>query len=173
MSSFYSYRNFGFNGNAGGASIANELWYGAFSDNANQTILLANTAYAMRLNTTETSYGISVVSNDRITVAYSGTYNLQFSAQMLHTGGGSQIATIWFAINGVNVPRSSTDVTITGNGERYVAAWNIFLTMVAGQYAQILWSAPDTSISLAAIASQVSPTRPATPSVIVTMNKVS
>jgi len=44
--------------------------------------------------------------------------------------------------------------------------------MNAGQYAQIIWSTPNTAVSIAYEGALSTPTRPATPSVIMTVNEV-
>ena len=62
-------------------------YYGAFQDNTTQTAVSANTAYAVKLNTTDLTNGVSVVNDGsgnptRITLANTGIYNIQFSLQL-------------------------------------------------------------------------------------------
>ena len=54
-----------------------------------------------------------------------------------------------------------------------ITAWNFVQTMTASSYCQIVWSSSDTNLTIYATASQSSPTRPATPSIIVTVDKIS
>jgi hypothetical protein len=45
--------------------------------------------------------------------------------------------------------------------------------MTASSYCQIVWHSVDTGLTIYATASQVNPTRPQTPSIIVTVDKIS
>ena len=150
--------------------------YGAFSDNADQTGSIS-AGTAMQCNTTDIADGITVVSNTQFTVPADGKYNLQFSAQLKNTDNAQQDATIWFRINGVDVPSSATQITIPARKSASifgyaVASWNIFLDMTAGQYVEIIWLPTSTTVTVEALPSSASPAYPAIPSVIVTMMQV-
>jgi len=150
--------------------------YGAFSDNADQTgSITAGTA--LQCNSTDIADGITVVSNTRFTVPNDGKYNLQFSAQLKNTDNAQQDATIWFRINGVDVPASATQITVPARKSASifgyaVASWNIFLSMTAGQYVEIIWLPTSATVTVEALPSSVSPAYPAIPSLIVTMQQV-
>ena len=147
-------------------------YFGSFSDSTTQTIT-ANTATPMTFNTTEESFGVSVGSpTSRIVIANPGTYNVQFSAQLDKTDAGADDVTIWLRINGADLPRSATDITLQGNNQRVVAAWNWVYTFSAGQYFQLIWSSLDASMRLLSEGTSTSPTRPAVPSVILTATQV-
>jgi hypothetical protein len=147
-------------------------FYGAFSDATTQTIT-ADTATPMTFDTTEESFGVSVgTPTSRIVIANAGTYNIQFSAQLDKTDGGSDNVTIWLDVNGNNVARSATDLTIPNNPGRVVAAWNWVYTFTAGQYFRLMWSSPDSSMRLLSAGTRTSPARPAVPSVILTVTQV-
>lgn len=151
------------------------LYYGSFFDTTAQPIGAINTAQAMRLNTTDLSSGVTVVTDGtyltRITAANTGIYNVQFSAQIQKTsGGGEEEVTIWLAKNGTAIPDSSTSITLANNGHLNVAAWNWFVSLTAGQYVQIMWASTTLNMELARITS--SPPGPDIPSVIATMNRV-
>jgi len=148
---------------------------GAFHSESTQTASL-NTATALTFPVTDISKGITVVSNSRLTVTRTAIYNIQFSAQFRNSAGQEGEADIWFRINGDDVAASNTRITIPkthAGGDGYlVAAWNIFLSMNAGQYAQIMWSTPSNDISIYTASGLTSPTRPIIPSVIATINEV-
>jgi hypothetical protein len=149
--------------------------YGQFSDTTTQSGS-ANTAYSMKLNTTDIAHNISVVSGSRITVQNTGIYNLQFSAQLDNTGNTNELIDIWFAVTGSNVPNSNTQVAINkaqaGNFGKVVPSWNTLLPLSASQYVEIKWSATGNGIILAASGSQSNPTRPSLPSVIATITQI-
>jgi hypothetical protein len=148
---------------------------GAFHSEAVQTASV-NTATALQFATTDISHGITVVGGTQITVPRTAVYNVQFSAQYRNTAGQEATVDIWFRINGANVANSNTRVTIPkqhAGGDGYlVAAWNIFLEMNENQNAQIMWSTPDSDVSIYYTSGLTSPTRPDIPSVIVTVNEV-
>lgn len=151
------------------------LYYGSFFDTTDQPIGATNTAQAMRLNTTDLSSGVTVVTDGtyltRITVANTGIYNLQFSAQVQKTqGGGDEEIYIWLAKNGTDVPDSSTSITLANNGHLDVAAWNWLVSLTAGQYVQIMWAS--TTLDMELTRATGAPAGPDIPSVIATMNRV-
>lgn len=148
-------------------------YYGSFYDTTTQTISNASTAYAMQLsNTAPETNGISITSGSRITFAYAGVYNIQFSAQLDKIDSNNDLVNIWFAKNGTPIADSNTQITVMGNGGKYLASWNFIVSVTAGQYIEIKWQSPDTNMRLVASAAQTSPTRPAVPSVIVTAVQV-
>lgn len=147
-------------------------YYGVFTDTTDQTIGNA-TPTAITYNTTEEAAGVSIGSpTSRVVCANAGVYNFQFSAQLRHSAGGSEVVSIWFRKNGSDVVRSNTEYEIAGNNAGYVAAWNFVATMAAGDYFEIMMSATDTDVRLDYEAAQTSPTRPVTPSIILTVTQV-
>lgn len=148
---------------------------GLFHHNAIQTAAAINTAYAMSLGETDLSRGISVVDGSKITVNRAAIYNIQFSAQLDRTNSGVDVVDIWFRKNGIDISDSNTKVTINGgaNVAKTVAAWNFMAQANAGDYFQVMWSTTDIAVRLHYDAAGTSPTRPVTPSVIVTVNEIS
>lgn len=146
--------------------------HGAFYSNVDQTNPVANTAMAMTFNNTVTANGVSVVSNSQLTIAKTGVYNIQFSAQVVKTGGGKGIVDIWLNKNGTPVDWTNTSLPVTA-GTPAVAAWNFVENVtVANTYFQIMWSSPDTGVLLNAVTANTNPTRPGIPSVIVSVTPV-
>lgn len=146
--------------------------YGSFYSNVHQTNPVANTAMAMTFNNTATANGVSVVSNSQLTIAKPGVYNIQFSAQVAKTGGGTGVVDIWLNKNGTPVDWTNTSIPVT-SGTPAVAAWNFVENVtVANTYFQLMWSSPDTGVLLDAVAANTNPTRPGIPSVIVTVTPV-
>ena len=146
--------------------------YGSFYDTTDQYAAVANTAYAVTFNSTDTdaTEGVYIGSpTSRIYVPKTNVYNIQFSAQLLSNSGGTHQAWIWFRKNGTNLPDSTTQITIEGNNHATVAAWNYALSMNAGDYVELMWESSDTHIFLNADAG--SAVHPAIPSVILTVTK--
>lgn len=147
-------------------------YYGSFYSTVDQTNAGITSVNKMTYNVTDLSYGVSVVSNSRITIANAGIYNIQFSAQYAKTDAGDDIVDIWLCKNGSNLANTNTQFTIIGNNGNFVAAWNFFVNAAAGDYYELCWHSPDANVRLDYIAAQSDPTRPAIPSVIVTINKI-
>lgn len=152
--------------------------YGAFQDSTDQVAANTTTAYAVTFNTTDFSNGVTVASGSRITVADAGIWNLQFSIQFTNTTNSSQDVDVWFRVNGTNSANSNSRFGFAprkGAGDPYhtIAAMNYFLTLNATDYVEIMWRPTDVGVSIEQYAAGTSPTRPATPSAIVTMSFVS
>jgi hypothetical protein len=148
------------------------LTVGTFYDTTTQTLTSGNSA-SITLNTPVISDGVTLVSNSRITVTKTGTYNLQFSAQLQTTVGGSPDVHIWLRKNGTNVTYSNTGIEIQNQNSKYVAAWNFIENLTAGQYLELIWYVSGgTSAQL--VAEIPGPTNGGVgvPSVIVTMTQV-
>lgn len=152
---------------------------GAFYDTVTQIAPAINTPVAMKLNTSEAfNTGVTVVNDGlsnptEITVAKTGVYNLQFSAQIERGSGGSakQIS-IWLRKMGVDIANSNTHLTVVSNSGRLVAAWNFLVDLTAGENVQIMYSVSDISIELKYQTNDLLVPHPATPSVIVTMTEI-
>jgi hypothetical protein len=151
--------------------------HGAFSSDADQTgSITAGTA--MTFTSTDIAGGVTLASGSQLTVPVTGDYNVQFSAQFENVENTQEIVTIWFRINGVDVPNSATNVTIPSRKSAgiygyTVASWNIFLSMTAGQYVEIVWLPTIATITLQHLPASVTPAYPAIPSVIATVNQIS
>ena len=111
---------------------------------------------------------LSIVSNSRITPTRSGSYNIQFSAQIDKTDSNEDDIDIWIAINGTAIPDTNTRIHVVGNNSKTVAAWNWIIPLQSNEYAQIFWYSADTAMRLFAEGAQTNPTRPGIPSVIMT-----
>lgn len=147
------------------------LYYGSFISTLTQTTT-GNEQKAMTLNTTLLSNGISIQNNSRIQVANAGIYNLQFSAQITKTQGGSnETIYVYLRKNGTNVSDSNTAVTLANNNQFIVLAWNFVESLSANQYLELMWYATDQHIQISKITSPIG-VIPDIPSLIVTMNRV-
>jgi hypothetical protein len=147
--------------------------YGQFSSTQTQSGS-ANTAYSATFNTTDFSQGVSLVSGSRITVSNTGLYNIQFSSQLHTTANQAVDFSIWFAMTGSNIANSNTEFTIEkiNGGGFQVAALNFLTQIASGSYIELKFSKTTTQGQLYAIGTQSTPTRPATPSVILTVTQV-
>ena len=141
-------------------------------DVVDQTNAGATSVNVMKFRTPDISRGISVVSDSRITMAKAGIYNIQFSAQFDKNDSGDDTVQIWLRKNGNNIANSNTEMTLVGNNGKHVAAWNFVVQASAGDYYEIAWHSADTAVFIKYIVAASTPTRPAIPSVILTVTQV-
>jgi hypothetical protein len=149
--------------------------YGSFYD-INTYSTLGSVEEYMQFGSSAGASGVTIANNalgnpTQITVAQTGVYNIQFSAQLTKTGGTVGDVNIYFKKNGVNIGSSNTIVTLANNNHYVVAAWNIFVSLNAGQYAEIVWYTTNANVQLKSI-NAVAPPIDDVPSVILTVNKV-
>ena len=158
------------------AAMNDPVPYGAFQDTTDQTAASTTAAYAVTLNTTDFSKGISVVSNSQITFETGGIYNIQFSIQFANDDTQIQDVDVWFRKNGTDIAGSNSKFSVPnshgGTDGHLIAALNFYVQVAANDYIQIMWATTSTLVTIEHLAAQTSPTRPSTPSAIVTANKV-
>jgi hypothetical protein len=142
--------------------------YGTFYDTTTQTAAAINTAYGITLNSTGLSNRVYIGSpTSRVYVAKDGVYNLQFSAQLDNTSGGSHLVYIWLRVNGANVANSAGQVRLKGTDGELVTSWNYVEQLRAGDYCELMWSVNDTSVQI--LAQAAAAPVPAIPSVILSV----
>lgn len=158
------------------AAEADTAPYGSFQSLADQTAAAANTAYAVTYDTTDFSNGISVASSSRVTVKNYGIYNFQTSIQFTNTDSQEHAVSVWFRKNGSDIVNSNTQLSIIARHGSIdgscVFAVNFYFELQVDDYIEMMWSTTSTTIKLDYLAAQTTPTRPATPSVIATMQYV-
>jgi len=156
------------------AAFTDSTPYGAFQDSTDQTAASTTAAYPVTFNTTDFSNGISVVSNSRITVKSYGIYNAQFSLQFVNTNNQIHDVDVWFRKNGTNIDNSNSRFSIPnshgGTDGHLIAALNFWIELNANDYFELMWRTTSTAVSIEQLPTQTSPTRPATPSAILTVN---
>lgn len=159
------------------AAFTDSTPYGAFQDSTDQSAAAANTAYPITLNTTDFSHGITLTNSSRLNVQSFGIYNVQFSVQFSNADSLIQDVDIWFRKNGTDIPASNSQFSIQSKhgsvDGHLIAAINFWVQLNANDYIELIWNTTNTNVKIEHIPAQTSPTRPVTPSVIVTMNYVS
>ena len=124
--------------------------------------------------------GIRVVDNTKIFVPCSGQYLVTFTLQMTNRSNSAAELEIWAKDTGVNYPLSNTrfDIPARKSGSIWAhivpAITGIFtVTDPAVNYLEIAWWSDNADVYIEHYAAGTSPTRPAIPSVILTINFVS
>ena len=160
-------------------TVEQQKSYGVFSDTTSQAATAAYTPRAITFNTTNVAGGVVVGSlNTRIVVPQSGLYQFAFSAQVESDNASSKRAWFWPRVNGVDVPNSGGEVTISGGGTVLVPSWSWTLSLAAGDYFQLIYAVEDTSVLLRARSAKTGAVgtadfaRPAVPSIILEVTQV-
>ena len=144
-----------------------------------QTLASPTVASALALLTETSSNGVAIDTTDKTKVVFAvaGIYNIQFSIQMLSFDGTIDNVTIWFRLNGVDIPYSAGVATIPaihgGSPGTSIISWNLVQPVNAGDYIQLLFASDTGNTVAATYAAGTSPTRPVSPSIILTATFVS
>lgn len=165
-----------FNGDGSGLRLPHNQFYSS----VDQTIAAIDQAYAVRLEHTNFTDGISItgVNNTQITFSEPGIYRLDYSLSFKNPTNDAQFVDIWLRYEGVNVANSNSKFTIPPRKSTGDPAFLIAVTplgveaLAAGDYVEIMWTASSTSVVMehlpaVAYSAGVTPAIPATPSAIV------
>lgn len=133
--------------------------------------------YSVKPSQTVASTAITASLPSKITASQAGTYNIQFSAQLANTSATEYGVDIWLKKNDQSIPDSNSQFTVPKkhgsiNGH-LIASLNFFVYLDVNDYVEIVWRTENSSVFVEAIPEQISPIRPATPSIIVTASYVS
>jgi hypothetical protein len=133
--------------------------------------------YVVGTSQERTSTSITGTVASKIVVDTAGIYNVQFSVQFVNTDGQIHDTDIWFRKNGVDIANSNSQFSVPnkhgGVDGHIIGALNFFVELTATDYIELMWATQNTGLTIQAIAAQTGPVRPATPSVIVTVSRVS
>ena len=151
--------------------------YGAFQDTTDQSIATITATANISLDTTDYSLGTSLVDGYKIKVDYSGLYNVQFSIQFVNTDNNIHDIDIWFKKNNSDVASSNSKFSVPnrhgGTDGHLIAALNFNIELAKDDYVSLAWATSSVDVTVEHLAAQTTPTRPATPSAIVTIQYLS
>lgn len=154
--------------------LGTSMSYGAFHDETTQTAA-ANTATAITFSNTDYTNNVYIGSpTSRIYFNKAGIYSVAFSIQTENTATAVDDITLWFKINGVDVPTSSGIFGTVGkhgsiNGKG-LFGWTAFYSFNAGDYLQMYWATTGGHTSLTTYPIGVAPVHPLSPSVAININ---
>lgn len=137
-------------------------------------------ANTVTYNTPVIEQSVEVRNGGEIWFKSTGQYLVTFSLQVSNRDNAEHLFEVWAAYNGTNYPLSNTrfDIparkNVTQWGHATPAVSGIFtVTDPAADYLSIKWWSDSTLVFLEHYPEGTSPTRPAIPSVILTVNFVS
>jgi hypothetical protein len=128
-------------------------YYGAFSDTTDQFATVPFADYTMLLGITDLSNGVTITSGSKITIANTGIYDIQWSAQFVNQDSAEHDVTVWLRRNGANIPGTSGVVSVPKrrgsiNGHA-LPSWNFLIDPVAGDTYEFVWSTTDIAVYIA------------------------
>ena len=133
--------------------------------------------YQVSASQTVASTTLTGACRSKLKAEVAGVYNVQFSVQFVNTDNNIHDTDIWMRKHGTNVPDTNSQFSIPNRhgsvDGHLIAALNLFIDLAADEYIELMWATTNTSTTIQYIAAQTGPVRPATPSVIVTMDLVS
>lgn len=146
-------------------------------DQANAGITSANT---LTYNQPVITQGIEVRNGGELWFDNPGQYLVTFTLQVSNRGNAAQVFEVWAAYDGSNYPLSNTRFDIPAR--KSLSEWSHIVPAITGiftvedpanDYLSIKWWADSTDVFIESYPENTSPTRPAIPSVIMTVNFVS
>jgi hypothetical protein len=126
------------------------------------------------------SNGITVESGSRIKVPCAGQYLVTFTLQVTNRSNTAAEFEVWAKDTGVNYPLSNTRFDVPAR--KSASIWSHIVPAITGiftvddptnDYLQVAWWSDNLNVFIQNYAAGTSPTRPAIPSVILTINFVS
>jgi len=135
----------------------------SYSSSVDQAIAVAGTPQALTFNTTLFNQGTTLVASSRVYANAQGNYAVNYIIQLSNTAGSSHDATSFLKKNGAIVSNSGSQWTLDNAHQMAVAKENI-VSLNAGDYVEVFFSATATGVSANATAATVA--LPAIPSVV-------
>jgi len=145
--------------------------YGTFITTASQTVTAANTETIVTNWQVEDASKM-YLSGTRLYVEETGDYLLVWSAMLNKASASSAEVDIWVKINGQPVANSNTRGHLSGSDAETVLTASLILDLEAGDYVEFAFSSPSSSVTVQYYAPSSTPTRPAVPGVMATVNLI-
>ena len=153
--------------------------FAAFSDVTDQTGS-ATVPAPVKFGTVEVvGAGITMVTDGtdltRLTFAAAGTYAVMPNLQFVNSDSNDHDVTIWFALNGTNILRSATKITVPKTADGGNAFFQIvfYATVTAAQYIQVYWLPENIAVTIDHTAAVTGPPAiPAIPSAIMSAERI-
>jgi len=150
--------------------------YGSFYDTTKQQTAAA-TALSIKFNFTNFSNNINVTNNtsglpSRITVTNPGIYNVKYTLQFIKSDAGTDDISVWVRRNSIAYANTHNVYTIQGSNVKNVITASCWVDLGVNDYIEIYFSNKNTNSCVTGSAALLLPSRPATPSAIVSLQRV-
>lgn len=142
-----------------------------------QTGGIANTPTVILMNTSPIQDGILNTGIGALKFMYGGRYIINYSIQLDKAGGGTDSCDIWIRRNGIDVPDSASQVSITGTQGEVFPFCNYMLDLNANDTIEFVFASGDATMAVSyfpawTVAGGDPYDRPAIPSIIVNANMI-
>jgi hypothetical protein len=144
--------------------------YGQFARYTDFTYTSANTAYALTLDTTAISSGISRGSpTSRIAVSKTAVYKIQASVEA-RTTSNKGICHLWLRKNGTDVADTNRRQDVQSQDDAINFSYSMLISLAAGDYIELYTAAANNNLYLDSVAATAF--APRTASVLVSVVQV-
>jgi hypothetical protein len=150
--------------------------YGNFYDTAKQSAPIA-TATVVKFNFKQLANNIAITNNTsglptRITANYAGLYNIKYTLQFIKTDAANDEVSVWIRRNSSAYANTNNMYTIVGLGIKNTVSNSFFIELGDDDYIEIYFSIKNINTSLSATNAQLTPSRPATPAAMVSIQRI-
>ena len=159
-------------------SLASPVYdYGSFYDTAKQAANAVSSATAVKFSYDGLLNNISVLPNTsgqptKITVLHAGVYSVHYAIQIIKSDVGVDELSVWIRRNGSAYLNTNTNFTIAGSGIKNVLPGNYLVDLGSNDYIELYFSVKNISSVATGTTAQTNPSRPATPSVYIILQKL-
>ena len=144
----------------------------ALLDTTTQSIAVANTPQLITFDTLVFADKIVKTSSSRFTVLEGGNFYINISAQTELTSGANKLLDIWVKVNGTNLANSNSKVRVVNSNDQKRLTISIPFTLNINDYIELWMSGDNVHLRLLATGAETTPTRPLTPSIFLTIDKL-
>ena len=150
--------------------------YGNFYDTAKQSTSIA-TATVVKFNFMNFANNIAVTNNTsglptRITAKNAGLYNIKYTLQFIKTDAANDEVSIWLRRNSSAYANTNMTYTVFGSGIKNSFSNSFFVELGDNDYVEIYFSEKNINTMLTGVNPQLTPSRPATPAAMVSVQRI-
>ena len=150
--------------------------YGNFYDTAKQTTAIA-TATVVKFNFMNFANNIAITNNTsgiptRITAANAGLYNIKYTLQFIKSDATNDEVSVWMRRNSSAYANTNMTYTAFGSGIKNIVSNSFFVALDDNDYVEIYFSVKNINTMLTSVNPQLTPSRPATPAAIVSIQRI-
>lgn len=159
------------------ASMSVVYDYGSFYDTAKQAANALSSATAIKFSYNGLLNNISVQPNTsgqatKITVQHAGVYKVSYAIQMIKPDAGVDEVSVWIRRNGSAYVNTNTNFNIAGSNIKNLLTGNYLVDLGDNDYVELYFSVKNISTAATGSTAQASPSRPATPSAYIILQKL-
>jgi hypothetical protein len=115
------------------------------SDSTDQYATANNTPTIVKWNTLDSGLGFTLNADNSATAQYSGIYKIDYSLQFANTANAAHDVDIWLRVNNIDVPGSTSKVTLPARKSAGVPSYVLAVSFVvfklnAGDIVKLYWA---------------------------------